>query len=478
MKRLLNFDLPQAFEYFQIGREDLTRILSVALSKGADFSDIFFEHSISNYLVLQDGKVNQSQSHIDYGAGVRAVRDVQTGYAYSETGTLSDLLQAAATASNIADLDKAFSEVSILSETNYRNHYPISRAWGDVNIVEKKILLETLNKIIFDLSDKVIKVTVSISDSTTKVLYANSEGVLMADYRPMFTISASCVMEDEGQIESNSASSSYRGDIHNIDKVLLETMASELINQTLRLFLAVKPIGGEMPVVMAAGDSGILLHEAIGHAFEADFNRKKESIFCEKLGKQICDNGINIADDGTLNHVRGTINCDDEGVESQKTYIVKDGKLESFLHDRISARYYKVSPTGNGRRESFRSMPLPRMRVTYMENGNCSSDEIIASVKNGIYVDNFTNGQVQIGVGDFTFFVKNGYLIENGKITRDIKDINIIGNGPQALMDISMVADDLKIDQGAGSCGKEGQYLPVSYGIPTVLVNKLTVGGN
>lgn len=231
-----------------------------------------------------------------------------------------------------------------------------------------------------------------------------------------------------------------------------------------------------MPVVMGAGASGILLHEAMGHSFEADFNRKGQSIFSDKLGQKICSENISIVDDGTVSFNRGSGNYDDEGVPAQKTFMVKDGVLTSFLHDRISAAWYGVEPTGNGRRESFRYNPIPRMRATYMESGNASPESIISSVRNGIYVDEFSNGQVKIGEGDFTFFVKSGFLIENGRLTTPVKDINIIGNGPQALADIVAVGNDLKIDNGTWTCGKE-QSVPVTCGIPTVLVSNLTVGG-
>jgi TldD protein len=231
-----------------------------------------------------------------------------------------------------------------------------------------------------------------------------------------------------------------------------------------------------MSVVMGAGASGILLHEAMGHAFEADFNRKGQSVFCDKMGKRICSKGITIVDDGTIRGNRGSLNFDDELVPGQRTAMVEDGVLTSYLHDRISARYYGVQPTGNGRRESFRYHPIPRMRSTYMESGQAKPQDIIASVKKGIFVDQFSNGQVKIGEGDFTFYVKSGFLIENGRLTAPVKDINIIGNGPAALADIRAVADDLIIDPGTWTCGKE-QSVPVSCGIPTVLVDNLTVGG-
>ena len=258
--------------------------------------------------------------------------------------------------------------------------------------------------------------------------------------------------------------------------VLLGELAADAVKGMDEQFAARRPKGGRMPVVMGAGASGILLHEAMGHAFEADFNRKGQSIFADKMGRKVCRDGISIVDDGTLPGNRGAVNFDDEGIPGQKTYMVRDGVLTSYLHDRISAKFYGVSPTGNGRRESFRFNPVPRMRATYMESGTAEPEGIAAGVKKGIYVDEFSNGQVQIGEGDFTFFVKSGFLIENGRKTMPVKDINIIGNGPAALADIVAVGNDLKVDDGAWTCGK-GQNCPVSCGIPTVLIRELTVGG-
>lgn len=232
-----------------------------------------------------------------------------------------------------------------------------------------------------------------------------------------------------------------------------------------------------MEVVLAAGSSGILLHEAIGHGMEADFNRKDVSIFADKINKPVAESFVSIIDDATNPNIRGSINIDDEGNETEKTYLVENGILKSYLHDRISAKHYNVKPTGNGRRESFRHMPQPRMRNTYMLPGPHKKEEIITSVKKGIFAETFTNGQVFIGAGDFTFYVKSGYLIENGKLTKPIKDINIIGNGPQVLKDIVMVADDFEMAEGGWTCGKNGQGVPVSMGLPTVKVSKITVGG-
>ncbi|MDR1720430.1 MAG: TldD/PmbA family protein [Dysgonamonadaceae bacterium] len=463
--------------HFEITESDLRKVMAVALEKGGDYADLYFEHTFNNYLALQDGAVNRAGSNIDYGVGIRVVSGDQTGYAFVESTSLDDMIKAARTASRIASATSVVPSAAI-DQKAFTNHYPIVRSWEDESIQKKIPFLQQLNDRIFELDARVVKVNASMNDSTSYILYYNSEGLLCCDYRPMGVLAGLCIMQQDGKTENAYASRAARKDIRFLTGELVEQVAQEAVNNTALMFDAIKPKGGEMQVVMGAGGSGILLHEAIGHAFEADFNRKQISIFSDKLGKKICDEHINVVDDGLIDGDRGAINFDDEGIAGQKTYIVKDGVLNSYLHDRISAKYYGVSPTGNGRRQSFRYVPIPRMRSTFMENGNYSEEEIIAAVKKGIYVDNFTNGQVQIGAGDFTFFVKSGYLIENGKKTRPIKDINIIGNGPKALADVTMVGNNLKIDQGAWTCGKDGQSMPVSQGLPTVLVKQLTVGGN
>ncbi|MFT4224602.1 TldD/PmbA family protein [Dysgonomonas sp.] len=462
---------------FAITEPDLLKVITEALNRGGDYADIFFEHTFSNNIALRDGEVNRVSSNIDFGAGVRVVSGDQTGYAYVENTELKSLLKAAQTAASIASVSSALKSPIEIKERHFRDYYKVQKPWIDISVEDKKSFVQKLNDRIFELDPRVIKASVSLNDSTSYILFFNSEGVLTWDYRPMCIMYGSCTMEQSGKIENGYASRAYRKGFEFLSEELIETLAREAVAQTSLMFEAIKPKGGEMPVVMGAGSSGILLHEAIGHTFEADFNRKNISIFSGQFGKKICSSNISIVDDGTVEYARGAINFDDEGVESQKTYIVKDGILESYLHDRISAKYYNVEPTGNGRRQSFRYAPLPRMRVTYMEQGNIPESDMIASVKQGVYVDNFTNGQVQIGAGDFTFFVKTGYLIENGKLTQPIKDINIIGNGPRALADITMVGDNLKIDEGAWTCGKDGQGVPVGQGLPSVLVRKLTVGG-
>ena len=351
------------------------------------------------------------------------------------------MLKAAGTAANIANSTGKSISLQI-SEYMAPNYYPVKTSWENTSVKDKIPFLQQVNDKIFASDKRITKVNATIGDTSSYILFFNSEGRLTWDYRPMVFMFVTSIMEQNGKVENYSASRSARKGSEFLTPELVDSLAKEAVEKNALLFEATKPKAGEMEVVMSAGESGILLHEAIGHSFEADFNRKKTSIFCDKLGKKVAENFINIVDDGTLPSNRGSINFDDEGNPTERTAIVKDGILTSYLHDRISAAYYKVKPTGNGRRQDFRNVPIPRMRVTTMENGPHKKEEIIASVKNGIYVDTFSNGQVNIGAGDFTFFVKSGYLIENGKITKPIKDINIIGNGPQALADIVMAADD------------------------------------
>ena len=471
-----NTQTSRMLNHFGVSEGDLKKVVATALERGGDYADLFFEHTFRNLLSLRDGEVNQASSHIDYGVGVRVVNGDRTGYAYVENITLSEMLTAARTASRIAEGGNKFTSFNV-TEKAYKNYYPIVRSWTNVSVKEKRPYVQKLNDRCFALDNKVSKVMASLSDETSYILCYNSEGILCSDYRPMVSLSAYCIMEDGGKRENYRSTRSFRKGKEFLTDDVIEVIAKEAVEGASRMFRAIQPKGGEMPVVMAAGGSGILLHEAIGHAFEADFNRKNTSIFSDKLGKQICDANINIVDDGTIIGNRGSINFDDEGTVTQRTYIVTEGVLTNYLHDRISAKHYGIASTGNGRRESFRHNPIPRMRCTYMENGELHEEDIIAEVKNGIYAETFTNGQVQIGAGDFTFFVKSGYLIENGKLTQPIKDINIIGNGPKALSDITMVASNLKIDDGAWTCGKDGQGVPVTMGLPSVLVGGLTVGG-
>jgi len=472
----LSNDAESYLNHFEVTRELMQKVISVAMEKGADYADLYFEHTIDNYTSLEDKKVNSAYSNIGYGVGIRVLKGDQTGYAYSEDVSEAAMLKAAKTASNIANAKGNFNPVDI-NEFISPKYYPVTNSWETTSVKEKIPFIQRMNDNVFGLDKRVTKVNVGTNDQSSYILFYNSEGLITWDYRPMAVIYASCIMEDKGKVENFFVGRSSRKGAEFLTNELIDELSKEVVHKASILFDAGKPKSGEMEVVMAAGQSGILLHEAMGHSFEADFNRKDLSIFSDKMGKKIAEDFVTIVDDGTINGDRGALNFDDEGNPTERTVLVEKGNLKSYLHDRISSKHYKVKPTGNGRRQDFRNIPIPRMRSTYMEKGPHKKDEIIASVKNGIYVESFSNGQVNIGQGDFTFFVKLGYLIENGKLTKPIKDVNIIGNGPQALSDISMVADDFVLDNGVWTCGKDGQGAPVSMGLPTVKIKKLNVGG-
>ncbi len=503
-------------ELFRTDINGLEKLMAEARSAGADYADIYFECTNYTSLLLKDSLVTSGGYHEDFGAGIRVLCGERTGYSYCETTDPGDMKAAmkaataicaagggkngvrgdragyrAGRAAGIAAGSATGSSAGHLAETpcgdftvnagSEKNLYGMKESWETCS---REKMAGTLKKIEEELrrrESRTVKVIAQISDSVSRVMMFNSFGELTCETRPMGSITVSAVFSGKGADGkptniTKSDSRSFRTGAEMLSDGLVRELADGVLRNLDARFEAVRPSGGKMPVVMGAGASGILLHEAMGHAFEADFNRKGQSVFSGRIGQKVCSEGISIVDDGTIPGNRGACFYDDEGIRGQKTVMVGDGVLTSYLHDRISAAFYGVAPTGNGRRESFRFNPIPRMRATYMENGDCDASDIIASVKKGIYVDEFSNGQVQIGEGDFTFYVNSGFLIENGRLTAPVKDINVIGNGPRALSDITMVGNDLKISNGTWTCGKD-QSVPVSVGIPTVLIRSLTVGG-
>jgi TldD protein len=452
------------------------RVIASALSSGGDFCDLFLQARTSNVIGLEDGEVNRAFRQSDLGIGIRVVAGDAQGYAFCEELEEPSMLEAAAVAASIARGGSTRPPQAI-ARTALPDRYRALRPWSGVTIDEKLPLLERLGARASAADPRIRKVRLRFGDAESHVLCVDSSGRKAYDLQPMTVLYVFCVAEHEGRTEENYHAIGARHGLELYTPELLDEVADEAVAKTLLQFEAVRPAAGEMPVVLAAGSSGILLHEAIGHGMEADFNRKGTSIFSDRIGTPVARPFVSIVDDGTLPSARGSLNVDDEGSPVGCTVLVENGILRSYMHDRISARHYGVEPTGNGRRESFRQMPLPRMRNTYMLAGPHGKEEIIRSVKRGIYAVSFTNGQVQIGAGDFTFYIKTGYLIEDGKLTTPIKDVNLIGNGPRVLADVEMVGDDLEIDQGGWTCGKDGQSVPVSLGLPTIKVSSITVGG-
>ena len=462
--------------HFGVDEKTINDVISTALSRGGDYCDVYFQHTISNNIGLEDNLVNSAYSNIDFGVGIRVLKGDQTGYSFSEEITPEAMKMAADTAANIAD-STGLVRPAALSYHGIPDLYPMEKAWEETEISLKTPLLGQINEKVFSLDKRIIKNSVRFGNETSHIMMATSEGRIACDIQPMVYVSVNCTAEQGGKRESGRKSFSARQGFEAITPELPARLAEAAVADAVLKFEAVKPGGGEMPVVLGSGSSGILLHEAIGHGMEADFNRKEISIFSDKIGRKVAEDFVTIIDDGTIPQLRGSINVDDEGNDSRKTVLVENGILTSYIHDRISARHYGLEPTGNGRRQSFRHEPVPRMRTTYMLNGPHTEEEIIASVKKGIYAQEFTNGQVMIGAGDFTFYVSSGYLIEDGKLTSPIKDINIIGNGPDVLSKITMVADNFKLDDGTWTCGKAGQGVPVSMGLPSAKVSSITVGG-
>jgi len=453
------------------------KVLAKALSRGGDFADLFFEHTVSNWIILEDGKVNKAYSDVSLGVGIRTVKGDQAGYGFTQEISEKPMLNAAATAATIANNGpKEIPGKFVNLETD--NYYPLKTLLTSIPLESKLPLVQSVNDKAFALSPIVVKVNASFHDQQKRILVVNSEGIKAEDLQPRNYLNASVTAEKNGRRERAGWNLGGRKDFSFYSDSVVDEVAREAVERAVVLFDAVQPPAGEIPVVLGPGVTGVLLHEAIGHGMEADFNRKKVSTYCTMMGKKVAEPVVTILDDGTVPELPGSINFDDEATPGQKTVLVDKGILSSYMHDKISARYFKVKPTGNGRRESYQHYVQPRMRNTYMLAGSSSSEDVIKEAGNGIYVRDVSNGQVKIGEGDFAFYVSQGFMIENGKLTAPIKDINIMGNGPKMLKNITMVADDFEMAKGGGgACGKGGQAVPVGFGQPTCLVKSLTVGG-
>jgi TldD protein len=467
-----------ALALFDADETLVRRTLAELGARGADQAELFFQQVRSTSILYQDGIVSRADATTDIGVGLRCVVGDRTGYAYTEELTPEAMREAARSASAIATRESAaVPPQRIKHRARDADRYPVAVPWRDVGIDEKLPILRRCAELARAADPSIVKVEIAWGDGESRITIADLNGRLVHDERPMTRMTVTVTAERNGRRQTNRANIAARAGLDFYTEERLREVVRSAVDRTLVLFDARRPPAGELPVVLAAGASGILLHEAIGHGMEADYNRKRVSIYADMLGREVAAPFVTIVDDGTIERERGTLNVDDEGEPAQRTVLVENGVLVGYLHDGISARAYGVPPTGSGRRQSFRYPPLPRMRTTQMEPGPHTRDEIIASVKRGILAETFTNGQVQIGAGDYTFYIKNGWLIEDGRVTAPIKDVNIIGSGPETLRRITMVADDAKLDTGGWSCGKRGQSVPVSLGMPTVLVSRLTVGG-
>jgi TldD protein len=464
--------------WFGVDEAMLRRVMAELTSRGATHAEAYFQHTRNNSIAMEDGIVSRASSNIEQGVGLRVVVGDQVGFAFTEDLTEPAMIAAARTAAAIASSAPGPRPEQMTFQPAGRGYYKVAVPWSEVGVDRKLPRIQKAEALARAGDPAVKKVGVYWNDVEERVMVVNRDGRIVTDERPMAMLSVTVTAEKGGVTQSHGANLAGRRGFDWFDDAALQQVTKQAVDRTMVLFDARRPPAGELPVILAAGASGILLHEAIGHGLEADFNRKGTSIYSTMIGQQIAPEFVTIVDDALLDNERGALNVDDEGNDTERTVLVENGVLRSYLHDQISADHYKLKPTGSGRRESYRHAPLPRMRCTYMLNGPHSREEVIAAVKGtGIIAETFTNGQVQIGAGDYTFYIKNGWLVENGKVTAPIKDVNIIGNGPESLRRITMAANDSKLDVGGWTCGKNGQGVPVSQGLPTVLVSKLTVGG-
>ncbi|MBF0237873.1 MAG: metalloprotease TldD [SAR324 cluster bacterium] len=465
----------------QMGVDDavMRRVLSEALRNGGDYADLYFEYTFRNSVVMEERIIKNSSRAVITGVGIRVLKGDQTGYAYSESLDIKPMLEAARSAAAIAsggavNLANAFR----FNEKIPHNYYPVVHTVTDMDLTRKIKLIQRTEEIAHDHDPRIIKVTASVSDTLRLIQIATSEGLIVRDSRPMFRLNVHCVAQEDKHIQSASAGVGGRYGTEFLEEADHATLiARDAASKALLLLSAKQAPSGMMPVILGPAQSGILLHEAVGHPLEADFNRKGTSAYSGRLGEKVASELCNIYDAGTIPFDRGAVNMDDEGNLPGKNVLIEKGILRGYMHDRISSAHFKTPTTGNGRRESYAHYPLPRMTVTYLANGESEPQDIIASVKRGIYCESFNGGQVDISNGDFVFVPTIAYMVEDGKMTYPIKNFTLIGNGPDAMSRVTMVGNDFAFSEGIWTCGKDGQSVPVGVGLPTVLISELTVGG-
>ena len=441
-----------------------------------DYADLYFQYARSEAWSLEEGIVKSGSFNIEQGVGVRAISGEKTAFAYSDDISLPALTSAARATRAIASAGSE-KTLSLMSGAGTPTLYAAADPIASLADTEKVKLLERLEQFARAEDSRVKEVMAHIAGSWETILVARSDGHLAADVRPLVRVSVSVIMEQDGKREQGSSGGGGRFDYRYFTDEVLRDYAKKAVHQA-SVNLRAKPApAGSMTVVLGNGWPGILLHEAIGHGLEGDFNRKGSSAFAGRIGERVAAPGVTVVDDGTIADRRGSLSIDDEGNPTQRTVLIEDGILQGYIQDSLNARLMKVAPTGNGRRESFAHLPMPRMTNTYMLNGDKSPEEIIASVKHGLYAANFGGGPVDITSGKFVFSAAEAYMIEDGRITYPVKGATLIGNGPDVLTRVSMIGNDMALDPGVGICGKEGQSVPVGVGQPTLRIDGLTVGG-
>ena len=456
---------------------NLEQTLALTMGRGVDYADLYFQQSRQENWLLEDGIIKDGGYHLDQGVGVRACSGEKTGFAYSDDLILP-ALQDAAKAARAISRQGADGQVQAWKRTVAPNFYAETDPLSVLSVEQKLALLHQADSVARAADPRVTQVSVSLAGGLDTVLIAASDGTFAADIRPLIRMNVSVIVESNGRRERGNAGGGRRLDYRYFqDNDLPTAYAKEAVRQALVNLEAIDAPAGNMTVVLASGWPGVLLHEAVGHGLEGDFNRRGSSAFSGKMGEMVASPLCTVVDDGTLQNRRGSLSVDDEGVPTENTTLIEKGKLTGYMQDKHNARLMGTRSTGNGRRESYAHLPMPRMTNTYMLPGEHEPEEVIASVKKGLYAVNFGGGQVDITSGKFVFSTSEVYLIENGKVTQPVKGATLIGNGPEVMSRISMVANDLELDTGVGNCGKEGQSVPVGVGQPTLKIDSLTVGG-
>jgi TldD protein len=455
----------------------MSSLLSTALSRGGDFAELYFEHRTNTAIAWEDQRVKAASRNVSQGLGVRVVRGDAIGYAYSESLELEPMRRAAEAAGRIGLDPERPAPIDAAPEMRGVTYYDSADALTYVPAAEKVALLERADQAARSYDASIARLDASIGDELKYVLIARSDGRVTGDVQPLMRFNVSALSQREGSRQVARTGGGGRLGLEYFEQVPPEHLAREAARQAVLQQDADEAPAGTLPVVLAAGDSGILLHEAVGHGLEADFNRKGTSNYSGRIGQPVASPLVTVVDDGTIAKSRGSLNVDDEGNAPRRNTLIEGGVLRQYLQDEMSARHFGVAPSGSGRRESFKDYIMPRMTNTFMLPGPSTPEEIIRSVDRGIYCVSFSGGQVNISNGDFVFSVTEAYLIDSGKITKPIRNVNLIGNGPDALSKVTMVGNDYKLSDGRWTCGKEGQSVPVGVGIPTVLVSGMTVGG-
>jgi len=466
-------------ERFGVTDREVLAAMGRVKVRDVDYADLYFEHTVAESISMEESLVKRASKSISQGAGVRATSGEKTGYAYSDEITLKQLEQAAETARYIARSPAGAGTVpAIRIGQPTRNLYPVALPATEVATREKVALLQKIDALGRACDPRIKNVMASFSTEYKIVLIADSDGRLVGDVQPLSRLQVSCIAEEGGQRQIGTYGGGSRGEFSFfLEEGRWERYTREAARQAILNLKAVDAPAGPMTVVLGAGWPGILLHEAIGHGLEADFNRKKTSAFSDRIGQAVASDLCTIVDDGTLAFRRGSLNVDDEGTPTSRTTLIEKGVLRGYITDKLNARLMGIPLTGNGRRESFQCMPMPRMTNTFMLPGESAPEDIIRSVKRGLYAVSFGGGQVDITSGKFVFSASEAYLIEDGRVTTPVKGATLIGSGPEVLKKVSMVGNDMKLDEGIGTCGKDGQSVPVGVGLPTIKVDEITVGG-